>query len=268
MSPEVFQPSLLVAKVGHSLLVGRRGEQREVGGGMAEVLAEAGREHGEEEGVSDRKLQITELIGEGLEAQAEGVEGEVVLVEIEELLLEEGDALDLVVGEEVDNLLPHVARGVAVANNSVKDVGGDGLEEPADDGGVDGALVGVVWHGEEVNGAIDVVEEVVLAEEEAKVRLPREEVGRGVGELDRHALEDGNIADDGDGGAGKGVGAPRSRGVEGIGGARAGEVGHGGRKRGPRRRQEEAARLGLGWAGGGVAKEAAAAPRRRRRLSG
>jgi hypothetical protein len=30
MSPKVFQPPLLVAKVGHSLLVGQRGEQREV----------------------------------------------------------------------------------------------------------------------------------------------------------------------------------------------------------------------------------------------
>jgi hypothetical protein len=85
-------------------------------------------------------------------------------VETEELLLEEGDALDLVVGEEAGDLLPHVARGVAVVNNGVKDVGGDGLEEPADDGGIDGAPVGVVWHGEEVDGAVDVVEEVVLAE--------------------------------------------------------------------------------------------------------
>jgi hypothetical protein len=39
MSPEVFQPPLLIAKVGHSLLVGQCGEQREVGGGVAEVLA-------------------------------------------------------------------------------------------------------------------------------------------------------------------------------------------------------------------------------------
>jgi hypothetical protein len=39
MSPKVFQPPLLIAKVGHSLLVGRRGEQREVGGSVAEVLA-------------------------------------------------------------------------------------------------------------------------------------------------------------------------------------------------------------------------------------
>jgi hypothetical protein len=35
-------------------------------------------------------------------------------------------------------------------------------------------------------------------EEEAEVRLPRKEVGCGVGELDRHALEDGDVADDSD----------------------------------------------------------------------
>jgi hypothetical protein len=101
----------------------------------------------------------------------------------------------------------------------VKHVDGDGLEELADDGGIDGAPVRVVRHGKEVDGAIDMVEEIVLAEKEAEVCLPHKEVGRGVGELDRHALEDGDVADDGDEGAVKWVGAPRLRGVEGIGGA-------------------------------------------------
>jgi hypothetical protein len=86
----------------------------------------------------------------------------------------------------------HTSCGVAIADNGVKDVGGDGLEELADDGGVDGAPVRVVRHGEEVDGAVDVVEEIVLAKEEAEVRFPREEVGRGMGELDRHTLEDGD----------------------------------------------------------------------------
>jgi hypothetical protein len=39
-----------------------------------------------------------------------------------------------------------------------------------------------------------------------------------VGELDRHALEDGNVADDGDGGAGEGMELPdreESKGLEG-----------------------------------------------------
>jgi hypothetical protein len=122
-------------------------------------------------------------------------------VEAKELMLEEGDAVDLVVDEEAGYLLPHVARGVTITDNGVKYVGGDGLEEPADDGGIDGALVKVMRHGEEVDGAIDVVEKIVLTKEEAEVHLPREVVGRSVGELDRHALEDRDVADDGDGGA-------------------------------------------------------------------
>jgi hypothetical protein len=65
-------------------------------------------------------------------------------VEAEELLLEENDALDLIVSEEAGYLLPHVAHGVAIVDNSVKDVNGDSLEEPADDGGVDCAPVRVV----------------------------------------------------------------------------------------------------------------------------
>jgi hypothetical protein len=129
-------------------------------------------------------------------------------VKTEEQLLEEGDALELVVGEEAGDLVPHVTCGVATANNSVEDVGGDGLEEPADDGGIDGALVGVVWHGKEVDSAVNVVEEIILMNEKIEVRLPGEEVGRGVGELDRHILEDGDITDDGNGGASEGLELP------------------------------------------------------------
>jgi hypothetical protein len=131
-------------------------------------------------------------------------------VKTDELLLEEGDALELVVGEEAGDLVPHITRDVVITKNSQEDVGGDGLEEPADDGGIDGAPVGVVWHGEEIDGVVDVVEEIVLMEEKAKVCLPGKEVGCGMGELDRHALENGDVADDGDGGAGKGVGAPET----------------------------------------------------------
>jgi hypothetical protein len=58
MRPQVFHPPLLVAKVGHGLLIGRRGEQHEVVGGVAEILAEAYHERIEEECVGDRKLQV------------------------------------------------------------------------------------------------------------------------------------------------------------------------------------------------------------------
>jgi hypothetical protein len=106
MSPQLLQMLFLVAKVGDILLVGGLGEQREVGGSVAEILAKTSHESGEEEGVGDRKIQVTELVGEGLEVQAVGVEEEVILAKTEELLLEEGDALELVVGEEASDLVP------------------------------------------------------------------------------------------------------------------------------------------------------------------
>jgi hypothetical protein len=65
-------------------------------------------------------------------------------------------------------------------------------------------------HGEEVDDAVDVVEEIIFTEEEAEVRILGEEVGHSVGELHRHVRKDGDVANDGDGGAGEGVGAPRS----------------------------------------------------------
>jgi hypothetical protein len=58
MCPQVFQPPLLLAKVGHGLLIGRRGEQHEVVGGVAKIIAEAYHERREEECVGDRKLQV------------------------------------------------------------------------------------------------------------------------------------------------------------------------------------------------------------------
>jgi hypothetical protein len=47
------QTAFLVAKVGDGLLLGGLGEQREVGGGVAEILAKTSHESGEEEGVGD-----------------------------------------------------------------------------------------------------------------------------------------------------------------------------------------------------------------------
>jgi hypothetical protein len=208
-SLQMLQTPFLIAKVGDRLLVGELGEQREVGGGITKILANTSHERGEEEGVGDQEFQIAELVREGLEMQAIGL-GEVILVEAKELLLEEGGALELVVDEEAGDLLSHVVHGITIADDDVKDVGGDGLEEPADDGGVDGAPVGVVGHGEKIDDAIDVVDEIVLTEKEPEVRLAGEEVGRGVGELHRHALEDRDITDDSDEGSGEGVGVPRS----------------------------------------------------------
>jgi hypothetical protein len=53
-SPDMLQAPLLETKVGHNLLQGWFGEQREVGGGVAEVFAKACHQHGKEEHVGDR----------------------------------------------------------------------------------------------------------------------------------------------------------------------------------------------------------------------
>ena len=123
---------------------------------------------------------------------------------------------------------PDGARGVAVGDDGAEDLLGDGLEKPTDDGRVDGQPIGVVRHGEKVDGAVDMIKEIILAEEKAEVRLPREEVCSGVRERHRHALENGDVADDGDGWAGEGVAAPGDGVAEGVPGVRRVEVGHGG----------------------------------------
>ena len=99
-SPEILEPALLETQVGHILLEGWRGEEREVGGGVAEVFVEACRQRGEHDLVIDRELQVAELVGEALEAEDVVVEGVAFLMGAEELLLEEGDALDFIVGED------------------------------------------------------------------------------------------------------------------------------------------------------------------------
>jgi hypothetical protein len=55
VSPQMLKTPFLITKVGDSLLVGGL-EQREVGGGVAEILAKTSCEHGEEESDNDREL--------------------------------------------------------------------------------------------------------------------------------------------------------------------------------------------------------------------
>ena len=192
---KVLQAPFLEAEVVHRPLEGGVGHEAEVGGGIAEVLTKTGGESGEQDVIPDREPDVVELVRESLEAQAVGVEGEVVLLTTEELLLQENHALELVVGEEADDLGPHLVSVVAVVDDDLEDVRRDGEEYPADDGGVDGKLVGVAAHGEEVGGAVDVVGEVILAEKEVEVGLPSEEVGSGVREFDRDVLGDADLAE-------------------------------------------------------------------------
>ena len=133
----MLQPAFLETKISHRPLVGRVRHEGEVGGGVAEILIEAGGEGGEEQLIAHLEADVIELVGEGLETHAEGVDGGVVLMAPEELLLQEDDPLELVVGEEADDLVPHRACIILVANDGVEDVLGHGEEEPPDDGGVD-----------------------------------------------------------------------------------------------------------------------------------
>jgi hypothetical protein len=50
-------------------------------------------------------------------------------MEAKEFLLEEAEALGLVVGEEAGDLGPDRVRGVIVTDDGVEDLSGDGLEE-------------------------------------------------------------------------------------------------------------------------------------------
>ena len=95
-------------------------------------------------------------------------------------------------------------------------VGGDGEEEPPYDGGVDGDPLGVVGHGEEVDGPVDMVQEIILVEEEVEVGLSCVEVGCGSGELDGDAFMDRDVTDDGRRGTGEGVATAGPRGGEGV----------------------------------------------------
>lgn len=224
---KMLQPPFLKTKIRHRPFIGRVRHEGEVGGGVAEVLVESGGEGGEKKLVANLEADVVELVGEGLETHAEVVDGGVVLVTTEELLLQEDDPLKLVVGEEPDDLVPHRACIILVANNGVEDVLGHGKEEPPDDGGVDRPPVGVVVLDEQVGGAVNVILEIILTKEEVKVRLPRIEIGLFVRKRDRNTTLDGHIADVrriGDGGGGAGGG----KGVGGVGAV--GEIGlrHGG----------------------------------------
>jgi hypothetical protein len=191
---EVLQATLLEAKIGDGALEGGLGHEGEVGGGVPEVLIEAGGEDGEEERVTDLEAEVLELVGDRLEAQAVGVEGLVVLRCAEKFLLQEYDPLELVVSEEPVDICPHRASIVALTDDGLEDVRRDGEEEPADDGGIDGEPVGVAVI-EEVDEAINVIAQVVLAEEEVEVRLPGVMVLLGDVELDGDVVGEGHGAD-------------------------------------------------------------------------
>ena len=97
----------------------------------------------------------------------------IVLVTAEELLLQENKALKFVIGEERVDLGPHGASVVALGDNRVEDVLRDGLVELLDERGLNGGTLRIAPHVLAVHGTVDVLGEIVLAEDEVEVGLPR-----------------------------------------------------------------------------------------------
>ena len=206
-----LHPVLLQPQVHHKLGEGGLRHQGEVGGGVAEVLVEADGERAEKEVVVHLGSNVTELVRQCLQAAAVVINGLFILVKVKKFLLQKNAALKLVVGEKVVQLDPQGAGVIAGAHDRVEQVLGDGGEEPPDDRGIDRGPLGVIHQGAGVHGAIHVVHEIVLAEEQREVRLPREVRGVGGVEDDGDTCADVDVADlggvDGEGvGVGGGVG--------------------------------------------------------------
>jgi hypothetical protein len=104
------------------VLEGGVSHEGEIGGDITEILAEAGSEHGEEEFVAHHETEVLKLVGDGLEAQAVVIQGEIALESTKEFLLQEDDPLELVVGEEPIDLRPHRTSVITVLNDGLEDV--------------------------------------------------------------------------------------------------------------------------------------------------
>ena len=133
-----LHPPLLQPKVGHDLRKGRVREEREVGGRVAELLIRTSSERAEEEDVGDSLPEVAKFVSKFLKAHIIVVDRRVMLMVAKKFLLKEHTALEGVVEEEPVQLRPHRLRVISVAHNGVEDVLGDGLVQPAGDGGVDG----------------------------------------------------------------------------------------------------------------------------------
>jgi hypothetical protein len=119
---------------------------------------------------------------------AVGGDAEVALHDRAELHLEVDGARHLVVEEEVGDEGPRLLRGLVFRHDDVKDLIGDGPVEPRADDVVLADPVGGA--GSDGGDGVDVVEEVVLAEEHADQHSPLGEVGGLEVERDRHMSAD------------------------------------------------------------------------------
>ena len=80
--------ALLKPQVRHKLGEGGLRHQGEVGGGVAEVLVEAGGERAEEEVVVHLGSNVTELVRQRLQAAAVVINGLFILVTVKKFLLQ------------------------------------------------------------------------------------------------------------------------------------------------------------------------------------
>jgi hypothetical protein len=117
----VLQAAFVETKIRDCAFESRGRHECEISGSVTEILADAGGERGEKDLIPHRETEVLKLVSDGLEAHAVGVQGEVALRSAEELLLQEDDALELVVGEEPVYLRPKRAGIITVADTSSMD---------------------------------------------------------------------------------------------------------------------------------------------------
>ena len=87
-------------------------------------------------------------------------------------LLQENEALKLIVREEGADLGPHGTCIIILGDDRAKNVWRDGELEPADECGLNGGPLRIALHVVAVHRAIDVLGEIVLAEDKVEVGLP------------------------------------------------------------------------------------------------
>ena len=168
-----LHPSFLQLQVCDDGLKSGLWQQSQIRSGVTEILIKAGSESAKHELIGDFCANITKFIGEHLEAHAIVINGGVILVAPKKFLLQEYKVLKLVVGEERVDLGPHDASIVVLGDDRVEDVLRDGLVEPSDERGLNGGPLRIALHVLAVHRAIDVLDEIVLAEDKVEVGLSR-----------------------------------------------------------------------------------------------
>ena len=157
-------PPLLQLQVRDDLGEGRVGDEGDVGGGVPEVIVQAGDEGAEEKLIGDLLTEVTELVNKLLEAHAIIVNRRLKLLAPKKLAVQENLALERVVGEEAVELGPNGVSIIVGGDHRVEEVLRDGGVEPTDESGIDGHPLLIVLHEAGIHGSIDVIPDVLLPE--------------------------------------------------------------------------------------------------------